>query len=148
MNKPELENVEIERAHRVKSSEKDKSVIMVKFSRYKDREQIFNAAKTALRHSEYSVKEDFTQRVKHCRRELGKHLLDARDKGLYAAMHYDKLIIENEVYKYDGGNQDKKKVGQRSRGTNAARASRRRENLDISSGIIETTTEGGASGLY
>ena len=46
-----------------------------------------------------------------CRRELGEKLIDAREKGLYASMHYNKLIIENEIYKYDEGNQEIYRVG-------------------------------------
>lgn len=106
MSLPELENVEIERAHRVKSKDPDKCQIIVKFCKFKDRDQIFKSAKQSLKNTPHYVQEDFTERVKVCRRELGKRLVDARKKGLYASMQFDKLIIENEIYRYNNVNKE------------------------------------------
>ena len=63
LNRPDLENVEIERAHRVKSVDSNKCTIMVKLSKFKEREQLLQAAKTCLQKTDYFVKEDFTNRV-------------------------------------------------------------------------------------
>ena len=48
LNLPEYENVEIERAHRIKSRDKVTCSIIVKFNRYKDREQILRGASETL----------------------------------------------------------------------------------------------------
>ena len=65
LNLPECENVEIERAHRVKSRNHDKCTIIVQFNRYKDRKQILRAATDTLdKGSAYSVQQDNTDRVK------------------------------------------------------------------------------------
>ena len=82
LNLPEYENVEIERAHRMKSRDKDKCSIIVKFNRYKDREQILRSATDTLdKRSAYAVQPDYTDRVKTARRELGKHMIAARNNG-------------------------------------------------------------------
>ncbi|WAR29874.1 hypothetical protein MAR_003442, partial [Mya arenaria] len=47
------------------------------------------------------MREDFTERVQLHRRELGKRLVEARSRDQYASMRYDKLIIDDGVYKYD-----------------------------------------------
>ena len=87
LNLPEFENVEIERAHRLKSRDKDKCTIIVKFNRYKDREQILRAATETLdKGSAYSVQQDYTDRVKTARRELGKLMIEAWNSGKYASM--------------------------------------------------------------
>ena len=51
------------------------------------------------------MQEDYTDRVKLHRRELGKRLAEARQNGQYAVMRYDKLIIDNDMYKYDERNE-------------------------------------------
>jgi hypothetical protein len=37
----------------------------------------------------------------YLRRELGQKLVQARNSGLYASLRYDKLIVDNNVYKYE-----------------------------------------------
>ena len=106
LNLPECENVENERAHRLKSRNHDKCTIIVKFNRYKDREQILRAAAETLdKGSACSVQQDYTDRVKTARRELGKLMIDARNNGKYASIRHDKLIIQNNVYRYDFDNE-------------------------------------------
>ena len=111
MDQPDLENVEIERAHRVKSKDPEICHIIVKFSKYKDRDQILKCAKQKLKETRFFVQEDFTDRVKLCRFKLGKRLMGARKNGLYAALSFDKLTIENEIYKYDAENDRIQKTG-------------------------------------
>ena len=111
LDQPNLQNVEIERAHRVKSKDSHTCPIIVKFSKYKDRDQKLKCAKQKLRETRFFVQEDFTDRVKICRFKLGKRLMEARKDGLYAALSFDKLIIENEIYKYDAENDRIQKIG-------------------------------------
>ena len=51
--------------------------------------------------SPFAVHEDFTDWVKVHRKELGKRLVQERQKGSYTSLNYDKLIVENSVYGYD-----------------------------------------------
>lgn len=102
LNLPDKENVEIERAHRVKSRDPARCTIVVKLNKFKDRECIIERAKTQLsRDSNISVKPDYTDRVVRHRRELGRRMLDERQKNNYATISYDKLIVNDQIYKYD-----------------------------------------------
>ena len=102
MDMPEHENVEIERAHRVGSKFAGKRPIIVKLSKYKDKEAILGKARrTFQQDSDYSVKEDFTERVQRQRRELGKYMMQERAKGRYARLKYDKLIVDTDIFKFD-----------------------------------------------
>ena len=99
---PGHESVEIERAHRLKSSDRNKCTIIVKFTKFKDREAILRKASDIFDHeSPFSVQADYTQRVKKHRRELGKEMIAARQNGQNAKIQYDKLVIDNKVYRYD-----------------------------------------------
>mgnify|MGYP000178630543 CR=1 FL=1 len=105
LNLPEKENVEIERAHRVKSRDPTKCTIVVKLNKYKDRECIIDRAKTQIpRDSNISVKPDYTDRVVRHRRELGHRMLEERQQNNYTAISYDKLIVNDQLYKYDDVN--------------------------------------------
>ena len=53
LNLPELENVDIERAHRMKSRDEN-TCIIVKFTKYKDRDQILSRARRTLGNTRYS----------------------------------------------------------------------------------------------
>lgn len=113
LNMPEMGDVDIERAHRMQSQNPNKCTIIVKFSRFKDKDSILNRAKQVLnRESTKRVHEDFTDRVKTHRRELGKRLVQARNNGQYASLSFDKLIIENTVYGYDDNTKDTYIIGQ------------------------------------
>lgn len=125
---PELESVEIERAHRVGANGRDDCPIIVKFLKYKDREQILRKSRETLnKTSPQSVHEDFTTRVLHHRRELGVRMMEARREGKYASVSYDKLIIEDDVYKYDERSEKPVLIG-RARGRPAARFHARQNN--------------------
>ena len=112
LNLPNLENVDIERAHRMKSNAStEKCMIIVKFTKYKDRDEILNRAKRCLYNTSYSVNEDFTERIRAIRRELGKRLVTERDQGKYASMNYDKLIVEDTIYGYNDREQSIYEIG-------------------------------------
>ena len=95
---PEMVDVQIERAHRIGSKRADNCPIIVKFSRFKDRDFILRRAKEQLKsNSSFAINEDFSEGVMCQRRELGEELLKARDNGRYASMRYDKLVIDDKV---------------------------------------------------
>ena len=104
LNLPSLKKIDIELALRVKSIDDGKCTNVVKFTRFKNRDQIlYEAKKMLLKMSYCFVKVDFTNRVKLFKRELGKRLVEAMVKGQYAAMHLDKLFflllfISHKIY--------------------------------------------------
>ena len=61
--------------------------------------------------SVFSVREDYTEQVSAKRKVLGRHLKEARDKGQYARITYDKLIIDNSIYRLDQKTNDIVHVG-------------------------------------
>ena len=147
MDQPDLENVEIERAHRVKSKDPEICPIIVKFSKYKDRDQILKCAKQKLKETCFFVQEDFTDRVKLCRFKLGKRLMEARKNGLYAALSFDKLTIENEIYKYDAENDRIQKIGtSRPKGRNKGYARDETSHNIAEQSLDDERIVGGASG--
>ena len=104
--------IEIKRAHRLKGRNKETCPIIVNFLRYKDRCAVLQCARECLgTGSSVLVHEHFSDRVRKCRRELGKRLVEARNNGAYAIISYDKLIIENEVYAFDDSSNQIVRVG-------------------------------------
>ena len=60
----EMESVDIERAHRIKSTDQNKCTVIVKFNRFKDREAVLKKAAEILdSEAPYTVRQDFTQHV-------------------------------------------------------------------------------------
>lgn len=111
---PDKRDVDIERAHRVKSRNPEKCTFIVKFTKFKDRECVINKANEVLtKTSEFSVHPDYTDKVKQQRRVLGERMLAEREKGHYSAVRYDKLIIEDKIYKVDDVTQNIVYVGRR-----------------------------------
>lgn len=100
---PSGESVDLERVHRLRTpGNKNDGPIIVKFTKFKDRETVIRSARDKLDcRSQFRIAEDFTPRVRQARRALGEHLVRARSNGQRARMTYDKLIVENIVYRYD-----------------------------------------------
>ena len=98
LDMPDQEHVEIVRAHKLGSKHSDRSPIIVKFGKYKDKDMILNQARQRFeRDSPFSVKEDFTERVLKHRKILGERLAEERAKVLYARLNYDKLIVDGQT---------------------------------------------------
>jgi len=142
---PEMKDVEIERAHRLRyGGTDDKRTIMVKFTKYKDCMSIFQKGNEALgRNSTYAVQQDFTERVKRHRKELGEEMLEARKRGQYASVRYDKLFIDNKIYKYDDDSKSIVYIGNRNRRPPPPRVI---TNTDDESSLDAAGAEGGATG--
>ena len=76
LNMPEMENVEIERTHRMKSRDPNKCTIIVKFTKFKDKDSLLNRANRVFSvDSNHRVHEDFTDRVRQHTRELSRRLV-------------------------------------------------------------------------
>lgn len=107
------ESIDLERVHRLRiPGNRNDGPIIAKFTKFKDREMVHNFARKKLDgRSQYRVAEDFTPRVRQTRRALGEHLVRARNKGHRASMKFDKLVIENKIYKYDEQSQKPKCIG-------------------------------------
>ena len=59
----ELDQVDIYRTHRIKSSDQNKCTVIVKFNRFKDREAVLMKASEILDNdSPYTVRQDLKQR--------------------------------------------------------------------------------------
>ncbi|MEW8547768.1 MAG: hypothetical protein AB2693_30030 [Candidatus Thiodiazotropha sp.] len=101
---PQADTVNIERAHRLRTRRnRDKPPIIVKFSSFKDKSSILHSARSKLRDSDgsFRVSEDFTPRVRNIRKTLGSYVVRARNSNRSAALSFDKLIIDDKIYKLD-----------------------------------------------
>ena len=138
LNIPGMSDVEIERAHRLRSGgDENCRTIIVKFSKYKDSRSVFQKAREVLkRDSKFSVNEDYTDRVKNHRRELGKEMIEARKQGHYAVIRYDKLVINNDIYRFDDCKGSIEYFGKRNRRV-GNRATRDFQSRDTVNGDIQ-----------
>lgn len=90
--------IEIERAHRTGRSQDTENqgqrprTVVVKFMRFKDREDIRNSSKK-LKGSGVFISEDFSTRVIQARKELWPKVKAEREKGNYAYLSYDKIVV-------------------------------------------------------
>ncbi|WAR30318.1 HMCN1-like protein [Mya arenaria] len=97
---PNWESISIEKVQRCRGGTDIAPTILVRFSYYKDKAVVLQCARSNLtRNSTYSVSEDFTPRVRKHRYELGKRMVEARNNNQYAVVRYDKLIIDDSVYR-------------------------------------------------
>ena len=108
---------EIERAHRIKSRHQHKCTKLVKCVKYKDCEQILNRANTLLQKNRaFSVQQDYSYGIRQQRKHLGERMMAERSQGNYSVIRYDKLIINDTVYKYSDTTQSIVTVGKRRSG--------------------------------
>lgn len=100
-------DVEVERAHRigrtVPGGSRPRSIV-VKFLRFKDRSAVLERAKN-LKGTDIYVNEDYTDAVRMKRKELLPKMREARERGEYAYLRHDRLIIRprNSNPKSPGG---------------------------------------------
>lgn len=105
------EDIDIERAHRLRTSAQPQPII-VKFSSYKAKTKILNAKKS-LQGSNIHISEDFTPRVRNIRKSLNSFLKDARQQGQRASLVYDHLLIDGQRYDLDESNNTIKPAGKK-----------------------------------
>ena len=125
LDMPGSDSVDIERAHRLSShNSKPNQPVIVKFSSYKDKESVLRKAREKLnRDSAFRVSEDYTKKIRDTRKRLIPFLHDAKAKGDFAVLKYDKLVINNNIFIYDDENQVLKQVGGSKQDTRGAQHS-------------------------
>ncbi|XP_070550705.1 uncharacterized protein PF3D7_1120000-like [Ptychodera flava] len=102
----DAEIIEFERVHRLTNARTRPQPLVAKFSRFKQRDQVLQKSRTALKNSQFRVSEDFSPRVRDTRRKLGPFLKQAKDNGKRAFLNYDKLKIDGTVYVFDEASKD------------------------------------------
>ena len=117
---PYANTVPIERAHRLKTWRNlSKPPVIVKFSNFKDKSNILQLARAKLRdqrdqdpeyEASFRVSEDYTARVRSIRKSLGAYVVKACNSNKNVALSFDKLIIEDKIYKWDETTQKPKFV--------------------------------------
>uniref|UniRef100_A0ABM0MP64 Uncharacterized protein LOC102801451 n=1 Tax=Saccoglossus kowalevskii TaxID=10224 RepID=A0ABM0MP64_SACKO len=94
------EEIEFERVHRITHVRSRPQPVVARFLRYKQREKVLRAS-SVLKGTKYWIREDYTPRIRNLRGKLGKYVMEAREEGKSAKLLYDKIKIDNTVYKYD-----------------------------------------------
>ena len=113
------EGIQIERAHRINRPNRSGNTsvprpIIVKFSRYKQRQKIMTKAKDLTSDVGVKIKEDFSGRVRFQRWKLGEVMIKLKEASKQAKLKFDKLEIGSKSFVYDDNNsmfkclQDKK----------------------------------------
>ena len=96
VDEEEMQNISIERDHRIGKPSTTPRPIIAKFSFFKDKEYIRSKARN-LKGTKYSLAEDFPKEIVERRKELLPNLREAKASGQKATVKYDKLIIEGKV---------------------------------------------------
>ncbi|XP_067652485.1 uncharacterized protein [Haliotis asinina] len=92
------EEFAIDNAKRIHSQSSGPRPILVTFKDFQSKMIVLRAS-GKLKNSRISVSQDYTQRVRDIRRKLKTFMDQAREKGSFSALRYDKLIIDNKLYK-------------------------------------------------
>ena len=97
--KLELENILVERAHRVGNKGKnDKRTIVLKLASFKDKLKIISEARK-LKGTNISINEDYSKETLEIRKEKWKEVKELRKNGTYAILVYDKVVIKGKYRK-------------------------------------------------
>ena len=97
--KLELENISVERAHRVGNKGKnDKRTIVLKLASFKDKLKIISEARK-LKGTNISINEDYSKETLEIRKEKWKEVKELRKNGTYAILVYDKVVTKGKYRK-------------------------------------------------
>ena len=97
--KLELENISVERAHRVGNKGKNnKRTIVLKLASFKDKLKIISEARK-LKGTNISINEDYSKETLEIRKEKWKEVKELRKNGTYAILVYDKVVIKGKYRK-------------------------------------------------
>lgn len=91
-----VDPVEIERAHRngkFRGDGKRPRSVVIKLLCFKDKQLIMAKARANLKNTSININDDFSEQVRKRRAELLPALKEARAKGDYAIINYDRLIV-------------------------------------------------------
>ena len=94
-----LENISVERAHRVGNKEKNnKRTIVLKLASFKDKLKIISEARK-LKGTNISINEDYSKETLEIRKEKWKEVKELRKNGTYAILVYDKVVTKGKYRK-------------------------------------------------
>ena len=97
--KLQLENISVERAHRVGNKEKNnKRTIVLKLASFKDKLKIISEARK-LKGTNISINEDYSKETLEIRKEKWKEVKELRKNGTYAILVYDKVVTKGKYRK-------------------------------------------------
>ena len=97
--KLQLENISVERAHRVGNKGKnDKRTIVLKLASFKDKLKIISEARK-LKGTNISINEDYSKETLEIRKEKWKEVKELRKNIAYAILVYDKVVIKGKYRK-------------------------------------------------
>lgn len=97
MLKIDSKTIEIERANHIRNPKQNagkRRPIVVKLLRDKDIELTLAKAKADLKNSGIYVNEDFSDRIRKKTAELPPAMKQARERGNFAFLSYNKLIVK------------------------------------------------------
>ena len=93
----DIENVEIERAHRAKRKSRNKQrTIACKLLRFKDKQNILKKAKL-LKRTNIFIHEDYCLDIVECRKELWEEDKVSRSQGKIAYLNYRSTVSRDKV---------------------------------------------------
>ena len=92
--KLQLENISVERTHRVGNKEKNNKRTIV----FKDKIKIISEARK-LKGTNISINEDYSKETLEIRKEKWKEVKELRKNGTYAILVYDKAVIKGKYRK-------------------------------------------------
>ena len=97
--KLEIQDINIERAHRVGStSNASPRIVVAKFSSFKGKQLVLSAAKK-LKGENIYINEDFSKETMDIRKEKWKSVKSLRSQGKYAILVYDKIVVKGNFRK-------------------------------------------------
>ena len=97
--KLEIEDVNVERAHRVGNTNSTlPRTIIAKFSSFKGKQIVLSAAKK-LKGQNIYINEDFSKEAMNIRKEKWKSVKLLRSQGKYAILVYDKIVVKENFRK-------------------------------------------------
>ncbi|XP_070391007.1 uncharacterized protein [Dermacentor albipictus] len=89
---------DLERAHRLGRYQQDKTrPIIVKYARFKDKSRILAVA-SKLKGTNFSIREDYSARVRQARRKLYLH---GQQSGRSFKLRFDKLLLDGKQFTYN-----------------------------------------------
>ncbi len=91
----DLQDEDIERAHRIGRFERGKSrPVVARFTSYKTKEKVLKAARQKKVEGFY-INEDFSEETRQKRKQLTKLLKEKRSQGMTVFLRYNKLVVRN-----------------------------------------------------
>jgi hypothetical protein len=86
--------------------------IIVKFGKWKNRQQVLSAARELRKakkggHGEtISISEDFSRESREVRKGLMQHMEQIRKQHKNAVLMYDKIVADGKTYRYDNSRKE------------------------------------------